>query len=122
MTDLRLKGILKKWLDDKGYGFLAFDKGKQIIFIHISAFGEGLARRPKVGDTVSFYIQLENDGKRKAVDAIIQGVGPARETSGSGRGKPKAVRKSKSSKLMFLPMLVVLGVMVGFVVYYKFFE
>jgi cold shock CspA family protein len=44
------QGVVKKWLSEKGYGFLRPDGGgKDDLFVHISAFEEG-SRTPKMGD------------------------------------------------------------------------
>jgi len=74
LANTRSKGTLKKWFDDKGFGFISPDKGQKDVFIHISAFDRNIARKPKVGDTIFFYTQTDKNGKVKAVDAVIEGV------------------------------------------------
>jgi cold shock CspA family protein len=76
LADIRSKGTLTKWFDDKGFGFISSEKDRKEIFIHISAFGSSLPRRPKGGDTIFFYITKDENGKTKAVDAIIEGSAP----------------------------------------------
>ena len=33
----QLEGIVKKWLDDRGYGFIEVDDGDDDVFVHHSA-------------------------------------------------------------------------------------
>ena len=76
MANIRSKGTLTRWLDDKGFGFITPEKGNQEIFVHVSAFDRSIPRRPKAGDTIFFYVQTDTKGKTKAVDAILEGVAP----------------------------------------------
>jgi cold shock CspA family protein len=68
-----LTGKLKKWNDDKGYGFIASEQPGQDIFIHISGF-KGLVRKPEVGDMVRFEIKADDTGRIRAANAVIDGV------------------------------------------------
>lgn len=67
------KGRLKRWNDDKGFGFIEAENGKREIFIHISAL-KRMSRRPDVGDMINYQIHIDNDGKSRAVNAKIEGV------------------------------------------------
>ena len=115
MGSIRLRGILKKWFDDKGFGFIAAEKDNTDIFIHISAFDKDLSRRPKVGDTIFFYADVDKNGKTKAVDAVIEGV------SSIERNKPKYSKHKSSSnrsgkelgkRLLLLCTVVTIGLAV----------
>ncbi len=68
------KGFLKTWKDDRGFGFIKPDDGSDDIFIHISALGE-CVRRPHRGDVIFYQVEHSDDGKSKAVNATIEGVG-----------------------------------------------
>ncbi len=73
MKPVSKKGQLKKWIDDRGFGFIKPDEGGKDVFLHISAVKRA-SRRPQVGDTI-FYEQItEPDGKIRATKAAIQGV------------------------------------------------
>ena len=53
------QGVVKKWVSEKGYGFLRPEGGgKDDLFVHISAFEEG-SRTPKMGDKVSFDLSAD---------------------------------------------------------------
>jgi cold shock CspA family protein len=73
MTKTVLKGVLKTWKDDRGFGFIQPDQDAKDLFVHISAF-KGMARRPLVGDKVFYEIAHEAGGKLKAINARIEGV------------------------------------------------
>lgn len=65
-------GKLVRWNDDKGFGFIKVDSGKD-VFIHISALGH-MIRRPMVGDVIFFQEETDDAGKSKAINARIEGV------------------------------------------------
>ncbi len=68
-----IKGVLKTWKEDRGFGFISPDDGGKDIFIHISALA-GTSRRPVAGDVIYYQIARDNRGKYKAVNAHIEGV------------------------------------------------
>ena len=52
---MRHQGKIIKWIDEKGFGFIAEDgSSNKQIFVHISGFKSG--QRPSVGESVSFEI------------------------------------------------------------------
>jgi len=70
-------GRLIEWRDGKGFGFVRPDAGGRDFFVHISAFGKGLKRRPTVGDIIHFSTtdnDRENADRRRIVRAQIEGV------------------------------------------------
>jgi cold shock CspA family protein len=66
------KGTLVRWIDDKGFGFIKPETGKD-IFIHISAL-TGMSRKPIIGDVIHYQIGLDAQGKARAINAKIEGV------------------------------------------------
>lgn len=74
-----MKGKLHRWDDDKGFGFIATHGGGPDMFIHISALKK-MARRPRVGDVITFDVHLDNNGKKRAVNASIEGVASIQAT------------------------------------------
>jgi cold shock CspA family protein len=67
------KGILKKWNDEKGFGFILPENSDEKIFFHISSL-RSLGRRPKIEDIVYFSIELDNKGQKRAANVTIDGV------------------------------------------------
>ena len=63
-----LKGTVKYWNDQKGYGFITPDKNEQDVFFHISKWQ--LKQRPNKGQRVSFDHQLEGNGKLSATEVV----------------------------------------------------
>lgn len=73
MTKTKIKGVLKTWKEDRGFGFISPDDGGKDIFMHISAL-KGAGRRPVAGDVIYYQVVRDNRGKFKAVNAEIEGV------------------------------------------------
>lgn len=113
MNHIRQKGKLKRWHDDKGFGFITSDNEKD-IFIHISALNR-MERRPKVGDVISYQIDIDNDGKEKAIDAKIEGVAEVRTRPVRNNGK----RQNKTNWISAI-ISVVLVISIGSFAYNKF--
>lgn len=68
-----IKGVLKTWKEDRGFGFIKPDAGGKDVFIHISAL-KGVSRRPVTGDVVFYQITKDKRGKYKAINAQIEGA------------------------------------------------
>jgi uncharacterized membrane protein YsdA (DUF1294 family)/cold shock CspA family protein len=66
------KGQLTKWKDERGFGFIEAVKGSQEVFLHISELKDS-TRRPQVGDTIYYYVVVE-DEKIRACNAFIAGA------------------------------------------------
>ncbi len=62
---MRFTGTLTTWNDARGFGFLEPAQGGQEIFVHIKAFPSGTGR-PSVGQVLTFEVQTDSDGKKKA--------------------------------------------------------
>ena len=66
-----MRGRIADWKDDRGFGFIEPESGGERVFFHISGMVRG-ARRPCIGDVVSYEMAATPDGKTRAVE-----VGPA---------------------------------------------
>ncbi|MCW3149712.1 cold shock and DUF1294 domain-containing protein [Stutzerimonas stutzeri] len=61
---MELRGTLKSWNDQKGFGFIRPERGGEDVFAHISAVhGE---RRPLVGDRVLYVVGRDDRGRVRA--------------------------------------------------------
>lgn len=68
-----VKGVLRRWNDEQGFGFIRTDANDNDVFIHVSALSD-LSRRPVVGDTVIFNLESDDKGRKRAVNASIEGM------------------------------------------------
>ncbi len=62
---MRFDGVLAKWNDERGFGFIKPGAGGDEIFVHISEFPKD-GQRPRIGERVSFEVALNAEGKKKA--------------------------------------------------------
>lgn len=113
MTKVMLKGVLKTWKEDRGFGFIKPDNGKRDVFIHVSSL-KGASRRPVVGDVIYYQIAKDNRGKFKAVRAHIEGVAIIDDTAKTTR-LPKIKIGIKELVAIILGLLIV--AVVGVVIY-----
>ncbi|MBK6742920.1 MAG: cold shock domain-containing protein [Hydrogenophilales bacterium] len=90
---MRFDGTLTKWNDDRGFGFITPTLGGQEMFAHISAFPRD-GGRPTIGEAVSFEVEVDVQGKKRAVNIRYPGRPSARPMrqqpimSGSSRERP----------------------------------
>ncbi|MBA3057319.1 MAG: cold shock domain-containing protein [Gammaproteobacteria bacterium] len=111
---MRYDGSLKKWNAEGGFGFIAADDGGQELFAHISAFARD-GQLPTVGERLSFEVEPDRDGKKRAVRVQRAGVVPAARAHTAKRS-PRLSRSGHNqrktgfgSKLIILAMLAALG-------------
>ena len=57
------QGTVKKWQDDKEFGFIETEAGESVFF-HVSEFKA--QRRPNIGEAVVFSIGQDDQGRRRA--------------------------------------------------------
>jgi cold shock CspA family protein len=62
----KIEGRLLKWSDDRGFGFIEPRLGGSEIFVHVSAFPRD-GQRPVVGESLSFEVEMDAAGKKRAV-------------------------------------------------------
>lgn len=81
MATQEYTGAIAAWKDDRGFGFIRTesDNKEDDVFIHISSLNN-MSRRPRVGDVIHYDL-IEENGKTKATNAIIEGVEPFQDTS-----------------------------------------
>jgi CspA family cold shock protein len=67
-VDTKLKGTVKKFLESRGFGFISQENGPDVFFHITSVQGE---YEPNEGDTVSFTLDNDRNGKPMASDVTI---------------------------------------------------
>lgn len=104
---MRFEGTLKSWNDAKGFGFLKPAQGGQDIFVHISVLPKG-TKAPRIGQAFSFEIELNGEGKKRAVrvQRVGEGAMPARHSP------PTRHRKRPITVLVGLVVLAIIAVFI----------
>lgn len=98
---MRIEGTLEKWNDARGFGFIKPKHGGQDIFIHISVFPRD-GKPPQMGESLLFEIELDKDGRKRAVRVARPGLSvapmaPAHSTERS-RQAPHAQRHTRPAR------------------------
>ena len=64
-------GVVRKWIEERGFGFITPNNGGEDLFIHANDIGGGI-RSLEEGEEVEFDVD-HNDGRSRAVNV----TGPA---------------------------------------------
>ncbi len=115
MDNIFHKGRLKRWNEDKGFGFIESESQKNDMFIHISAL-KRLGRRPVVGDVIHYQMHTDNNGKIRAVNARIEGVAEIQPQM-----KRNSSRKQNNNTWVSTVLPIILLTLGGVGIYNKFF-
>jgi uncharacterized membrane protein YsdA (DUF1294 family)/cold shock CspA family protein len=103
---MRLKGIIKSWNDERGFGFIQPLRGGQDVFFHITAFPEDLGR-PQIRQRVYFEVELGPEGKMRA--RHVEVFGHSRTDTDEGGRAPRGI-----GTLVLIPAFVLVYLIVGF--------
>lgn len=104
---MRIDGVVKTWNDERGYGFIEPLQGGQEIFVHIKAF-RNRTDRPKVGQFVSFEIDIGKEGRKRARN--VEPMQVVRSRRGVKRDSPA---QWGTATLFAIPAFLVLFAIVG---------
>ena len=108
---MRFDGKLEKWNDDRAFGFITPSHGGDPIFVHVSAFQLD-SRLPKIGEALTFEVEIAADGKKSAVNV-------QRPQSAEQRQRPTE-RGSRTGSLLLSVALVVALLGVGVYSYSRY--
>lgn len=89
---MRFQGRISSWKDEQGFGFVTPNGGGAPLFLHIKAFARR-ARRPLVGDLVTYELATDAKGRARAANVAF--------VAAPARGAVSAGRKSGSRSLLF---------------------
>jgi len=120
---MRFEGTIKSWNDERGFGFIEPALGGDEVFVHIKAFTMSslVGGRPRVGQRVSFEVELGPKGKKRARLAALVSSAPvsSSSTSSSSRRRSSSLSSSTSpaqwgtATLFAIPAFLVLALVVG---------
>ncbi len=105
---MRFEGKITQWNDERGFGFVTPTQGGQEIFVHISAFPRD-GQRPQLQEPVSFEIELDGQGKKRAVN-VVRPAGAPPGPRRTAPGRRSARRTGSFVKKIALVVLVAVGV------------
>lgn len=114
LRDMELRGSIKSWNDDKGFGFVIPEAGGPQVFVHISAMRGD--RRPQAGDAVFYIASKDQQGRLRAEHMRLQGlsldkpairVKPRQTTANAAKpakpSKPARPKRQRRPSTMALP-------------------
>lgn len=83
---MHCEGTLTSWNDERGFGRIESGQGGEPIFVHISSWPRGSAR-PRVGQSVSFEMELGLKGKRAKNVKPVEVRHRQQQSEGATRGQ-----------------------------------
>lgn len=107
---MRIEGKIKKWNDDRGFGFIEPVNGAPEIFFHIKAY-YARGKRPEIGEQVVFDVEIKRDGKRHASMVHPVSQQPGKVVSKTGRRS----NRWQPIKLFAVPVFMLFFLFVAFV-------
>ncbi len=119
---MRYEGVLKKWNEEKGFGFIRPNHGGHDVFVHISSFPKD-GNPPRLNERISYELIQEN-GKTKAhflnrLDITVTQT--AQQTPEKVYRKTKKAKKESKTVSVFAPLIgLVLFVTVIYAAYQQF--
>jgi cold shock CspA family protein len=108
---MRFDGTLQKWSAERGFGFIVATQGGQEIFVHLTAFPPD-GRKPVAGESLSFEIELDRDGKKRATRVLRKRpqrstAARTRESRSDEHGRSRSGRQHSQGVLRGLLMLAI---------------
>ncbi|WP_304672329.1 excalibur calcium-binding domain-containing protein [Neisseria polysaccharea] len=113
-----MRGVIVKWDDEKGYGFIRIDGGNKEIFCHISDFSPRNPR-PEINEAVGF--EVVSDGKGRFSAKQIRYLNRERAVSPVYRKKHRKDKESPTSIVQVVLFLLV-GLLLVSVIGYKAYQ
>lgn len=113
-----MRGVIVKWDDEKGYGFIRIDGGNKEIFCHISDF---LQRNPRPGLDEQVSFEVVSDGKGRFSAKQIRYLNRERAVSPVYRKKHRKDEESPTSIVRVVLSLLV-GLLIVSAIGYKVYQ
>jgi len=97
-NEMRIKGKITSWKDEKGFGFITPNGGGKQIFVHIKAFNTR-KKAPAVNQIVSYTVSTDKQG-RPCAEKVTR----------AGELLSKNTQKGNKPLVFFIPVLFVVFV------------
>lgn len=110
---MRIDGKLTKWNDGRGFGFILPMNGGEEVFAHTSAFPND-GQRPKLGEPVSFEIEIDKSGKKRAISIFYSARA---KISRQNQGRARRFREKRGLASRLMPLILVGLVVYGYASY-----
>jgi len=82
----KMTGTVKKWFEEKGFGFITSPDGTDYFVHHSVLHAEGSRKSLDIGETVEFNVITGDDGRQKADNVTGPGGAPVKGSQGGGYG------------------------------------
>jgi len=82
----KLNGTVKKWFDDKGFGFITTPDGTDYFVHHSVIHGQSSSNSLDIGEAVEFDVITGDDGRQKANNVTGPGGVPVKGSQRVGFG------------------------------------
>jgi len=69
---MRYQGKIFSWKEDRGFGFIAPERGRDQVFVHIKSF-ENRQRRPVANEIVFYDLKPDSRGRMQAFNVAYAG-------------------------------------------------
>ena len=96
----RGQGLLTRWNDERGFGFVVPSDGGQHLFAHISAFPRD--RRPVDGEVVTYAVARDERDRRRAVEVRYVTTAKAQRRRRAGTARALTIAALFVVGLVFL--------------------
>jgi uncharacterized membrane protein YsdA (DUF1294 family)/cold shock CspA family protein len=106
---MRFEGVVKSWNEERAFGFIEPEQGGQEVFVHITAFPPR-SGRPQLNQRVSFEVELNREGKKRAKKVML-----ARSPNAAKTRSRKAGAQWGGASLFAVPAFIALYVAVAVV-------
>lgn len=108
---MRRHGTLVDWKDSRGFGFIEPAASTERVFVHVSSFRRS-TERPRVGLVVSFEIEVDESGRKRAINVMRPGDANRMDVEPLAEGGSRS--RSTSWVGGLLPVVLVVGALMYF--------